>query len=122
MAAGLMVTGSAPVAAAEEIYRFSAFVPNGSGGVYAVNATRGVQVGYAYWQADGDKLIANDSYADGKRIEAHLSTGRVATTKGHASPYTATATGNLPEGKSYQMWVCVVGSSSDCSQKVWVKS
>lgn len=66
----------------------------------------------------GDMLVAWDPTADGYGIEAHLSTGRVATTRGHASPYEDRATGDLPEGNKYTMWVCLVkGDYSACTSK-----
>ncbi|MEG3628908.1 hypothetical protein [Streptomyces poriticola] len=89
--------------------------------------TGGTPAGYANWFADpqagwpGDLITAYDSKSDGYGIEAHLSNGRVASTRGHNAPYTDKASGNLPEGKSYKMWVCLVkGSWSSCSSKITV--
>lgn len=126
LAAGLVVTGSTPASAAgaQDVFTFTPLIPDGKSGTISVtNETKNRGAGSAGWYSYGDKLEARDLLADGYGIEAHLSTGRVATTDGHASPYTATKTGNLPEGNSYQMWVCVFGHGyKTCSNKVWVKS
>ncbi|CAG7649533.1 hypothetical protein [Actinacidiphila bryophytorum] len=70
------------------------------------------------WSADpsgsnpGDAMRVTDDAADGFGIEADLDTGssiRVATTAGHDSPYTsAWATGDLPEGKQYTVYIYLV--------------
>lgn len=50
----------------------------------------------------GDAMRVSDSYADGWGVEGDLSTGRIATTAGHSSPYTSPwKTGNLPEKNWY---------------------
>ncbi|MHA6763399.1 hypothetical protein [Streptacidiphilus sp. PAMC 29251] len=58
----------------------------------------------------GDAIRAYDALADGYGIEATLNVGeRFATTSGHSSPYYSPwATGNLPEGTSYQLSVQVI--------------
>lgn len=93
-------------------------------------SVNGVYAGLALWSKDpggdangdgvsdpGDALIAFDAAADGYGVEARLSTGRIASTAGHASPYwSAWETGNLPEGNAYTMKVCVVkGDWESCS-------
>lgn len=124
------VVGGAGTAAAADSFSFG-YSTNSSG--YAVisvrNNTWGESAGNATWQKDpgggepGDALSAYDVLADGYGIEAHLSTGRVATTRGHASPYTVTVTGDLPEDTGYTMWVCVVkGDFSKCSERYAVSS
>jgi hypothetical protein len=61
----------------------------------------------------GDAIIAYDAAPDGYGIETHLSTGRKASTQGHPFPYwSAWATGDLPEGNTYTMEVCVIGDGS----------
>ncbi|UUU32480.1 hypothetical protein JIX56_22670 [Streptomyces sp. CA-210063] len=84
----------------------------------------GVFAGSGEWQKDpsgsntGDTLVAWDPVADGYGIEAHLSTGRIATTRGHNSPYEVKVSGNLPEGNKYTMWVCLVrGDYRGCTSK-----
>jgi hypothetical protein len=57
----------------------------------------------------GDAMIAFDTTADGLGVEGRLSTGRVASTRGHNSPYSSGwKTGNLPEGTFYKMKACLV--------------
>ncbi|MEV7405820.1 hypothetical protein AB0N93_36300 [Streptomyces sp. NPDC091267] len=76
-------------------------------------------VGQGEWKANGDTLEALDYAGDGYGIEAHLSTGRVASTRGKPAEAIVDVTGNLPEGKYYKLWVCVVkGSYEYCSGKV----
>ncbi|WP_433544529.1 hypothetical protein ACQPZG_05020 (plasmid) [Streptomyces sp. CA-294286] len=123
------VTESAPAAAAD-LFTFS--VGRSVPGVTAIlvfNESKQREAGQSEWWQDpsgsytGDTLVASDQLADGYGIEAHLSTGRVATTRGQNSPYVARVTGNLPEDRKYQMRVCVVkGSWSKCSAKVDVSS
>ncbi len=107
-------------------------------GWHNVDATiNGAYAGQGWWSADpggdingdgradpGDALSATDEVADGWGVEAHLSTGRVASTRGHSSPYWSPwVTGNLPEDTYYLMWVCVVrGSAQQCSASVEVFS
>jgi hypothetical protein len=45
--------------------------------------------------------VASDLQSDGHGIETHLSTGRLASTRGHAAPYTDKESGNLPVGHAY---------------------
>jgi hypothetical protein len=97
-----------------------------TGGDYQIIVLRdGKNIGYAFWNADpdaaldwpGDAMLASDIDSDGWGIQAQLSTGRLATTRGHAAPYTSPwATGNLTEGKTYYMSVCLVqGDDAKCS-------
>ncbi|WP_327709463.1 hypothetical protein OG912_13015 [Streptomyces sp. NBC_00464] len=72
--------------------------------------------GSAHWQANGDTLIAKDVNADGWGIEARMSTGRVASTRGLSSPVTVKKTGDLTEGNWYNIQLCLVkGSDESCS-------
>ncbi len=82
-------------------------------------------VGYARWNADpqpapnipGDALIAKDTYADGYAVEAELEDGRLASTKGHRSPYMKIVPGDLREGTPIKVRACFVrGDSRQCSQ------
>ena len=89
----------------------------------------GVFSGQIEWNADpddsgpGDTLYAYDPAADGWGVEAHLSTGRVASTRGHPSPYWAQKSGNLPENHRYYMWLKFVkGTKYVESPKLWVTS
>jgi|tagenome__1003787_1003787.scaffolds.fasta_scaffold20976185_4 hypothetical protein len=91
----------------------------------------GSWAGYAEWSQDpcggdpGDALSATDELADGYGINAHLSTGRVATTAGHSSPYTSKwKTGDLTEDKTYLMWTCVEkgGVEYGCTGGIYVSS
>lgn len=71
----------------------------------------------------GDTLITDDILPDGYGIEAHLSDGRIATTRGHSANSSDETSGNLTENTTWQMWVCVVkGSFSTCSSKIGVKA
>jgi hypothetical protein len=59
--------------------------------------------GMALWEKNGDKMQAVDARSDGWWVVAHLSTGRTASTQYvNPSPW---ATGDLPEGHTYYMWV-----------------
>ncbi|MFC4565045.1 hypothetical protein ACFO4E_24580 [Nocardiopsis mangrovi] len=125
----VLATGiSAPAAAshitAEDSFRFS-FTENSNGAVINVNNnTMFESAGNVIWRQDpsggrpGDALYAGDILADGYGIEGRLSTNpeRVASTRGHNSPYSVTVTGNLPEGNTYWLRACVVrGSFEVCS-------
>ncbi|MFD5558859.1 hypothetical protein ACFWIA_34175 [Streptomyces sp. NPDC127068] len=123
VAAGVLVSAT-PAAAAEDSFSFTyTNLVNGDPIIVANNNSWGGEpAGYAEWRADpsggapGDALTARDVLPDGYGIEAHLSNGRVATTRGHGSPYSVTETGNLTEGSTYTMKLCVVkGSYSKCS-------
>ncbi|MEE1761533.1 hypothetical protein [Streptomyces sp. SP18BB07] len=124
------VIGGAGTAAAADSFSFGYSTNTSGDAVIGVrNNSWGEAAGNAMWQKDpsgsepGDALSAYDVLADGYGIEAHLSTGRVATTRGHASPYSVTVTGNLPEDTGYTMWVCVVkGDFSKCSEKYAVRA
>jgi hypothetical protein len=75
-------------------------------------------------QDPGDAIIAFDETADGWGIEASLNTGRVATTRGHDSPYSSGwKSGNLPEDTWYDMYVCLVkGTTEHCTSAILVSS
>ncbi|MFE1024820.1 hypothetical protein ACFW5I_09670 [Streptomyces sp. NPDC058818] len=111
----IVLTGAGTAAAAEPSVRFV-------GGSEAISIfVNGKFAGAAYWKANGDTLQATDSTADGYYVAAYLGTNpvREASTDGHASPYTATKTGNLPEGNKYNFWACVgKGSFFRCSP-IW---
>jgi hypothetical protein len=65
----------------------------------------------------GDAILASDNAADRRAVQARLSTGRIASTRGHNAPYnTGWKTGNLPEGHTYILRACLAwGSSTYCS-------
>lgn len=123
LAAGATLTSGAGSASAATI-TFSGSA--GSGGDYQIVALRdGKNIGYVYWSSDpvpglgwpGDAMSVSDTSSDGYGLEAHLSTGRVATTRGHNAPYTSPwATGDLTEGLTVGMKLCLVkGDYSNCS-------
>ncbi|MGP4053121.1 hypothetical protein [Streptomyces sp. 2A115] len=123
LAAGATLTGGAsPASAATITFKGTDF----SGDNYQIVVLRdGENIGYVYWNSDpepglgwpGDAMRVSDTDADGYGIEAHLSFGRIATTRGHAAPYTSPwATGDLTEGLIAGMKVCLVkGTYSNCS-------
>ncbi|MFC8587719.1 hypothetical protein ACFUGD_24680 [Streptomyces sp. NPDC057217] len=128
LAATTVVAGSTPAAAADS-FSFEYVETNWGYVINVVNNNWRDAAGRAVWTRDpsasqpGDALSVNDELPDGYGIEAHLSTGRVASTRGHNAPYSKTVTGNLPEDQRYSMWVCAVkGSFSKCSSKVNVYS
>ncbi|MEU0008122.1 hypothetical protein ABZ079_28640 [Streptomyces sp. NPDC006314] len=117
---GAMLVGVALTAGAGTA---NAMDPDGSYTITIHNSS-GKVIGYARWNADpqpapdipGDALIAKDVYADGLGIEAELSNGRIASTRGHDSPYMKIVPGNLPEGKAYKLRGCIVTSTyRECS-------
>lgn len=125
-----MVAGAGP-AAAEDSFSFGyADITGSKDYVITVNNnTWHETAGHGIWRADpsggstGDTLIADDILPDGYGIEAHLSDGRIATTRGHSANYSDETSGNLTENTTWQMWVCVVkGSFSKCSSKIGVKA
>jgi hypothetical protein len=128
LAAGLVLGGPAnPASAAPDVYYITYTYTDGSARVEVYN--NGDFAGYGEWAANpgdlgsstGDTLIAYDGLADGYGIEATLSDGRTATTRGQSSPYTATKSGNLDEGAERTMNVCLVkGTFSDCKTGVHV--
>ncbi|MCX4632118.1 hypothetical protein ACIA98_16765 [Streptomyces sp. NPDC051366] len=84
----------------------------------------GHEMGFARWNADpqpapdipGDSLVAKDISPDGWAVEAELSNGRIASTRGHKAIYIKVASGNLPEGHPYKLRGCVVkGSERKCT-------
>lgn len=100
--------------------------PDGSFNIAAYY--NGAYAGLMLWQADpsdtsgapGDAFRVLDKLADGRGMEAKMispATGRVATTRGHASPYWSPwNTGDLTEGTTVYIQLCAVaGDSSDCS-------
>ncbi|MFG1999754.1 hypothetical protein ACGFNU_11470 [Spirillospora sp. NPDC048911] len=125
-AAGTLLAG-APAASAAPRISFG-YDPTSNGyNIYPYSD--GIVAGAARWLQDpegsypGDTLEARDSYGDGYGVEAHLTTNpqRIATTRGHGAPYADLASGNLPEGKKYYMYVCMVkGDYSNCSDSVAV--
>lgn len=127
LAVGFLAMGASP-ASAEDGFSF-VYWPQAGDDYYigVTNTTEGAVAGYGWWQSDpsaeisGDTIVAHDNLADGYGIVTHLSTGRVASTAGYPSPYTAQASGNLTEGNTYTMWVCAVkGSWSTCSNHISV--
>ncbi len=104
---------------------------NGCQYYYNYAYLNGVEVGYALWSRDpcgsdpGDALKAGDEYADGYGIHAYLSTGRMASTAGHSSPYESPwVTGNLPEDTAYGMNACLEKGGVDyaCTAGITVYS
>ncbi|MGW0086905.1 hypothetical protein [Streptomyces sp. NPDC003393] len=130
LTAGLVLGVAAPQASAAPSWNtFSYSIADGSVSVTVYNGSK--VAGKAAWAANpgdlgistGDTLVVSDVLADGYGIEAHLSDGRTATTRGKASPYTAKKSGNLPEDGTYYMSVCMVkGSYSDCLDTWTVRS
>ncbi|QNP72269.1 hypothetical protein IAG44_24525 [Streptomyces roseirectus] len=126
LAGGLVLAGPASPANAAPTVNFRSYTfTDGSGRIDVFN--NGDYAGTAMWAADpgsldsstGDTLIASDQLADGYGIEAHLSDGRIATTRGQSAPYTDRTTGDLDEGATRTMYVCLVqGSFSDCSSRI----
>lgn len=117
-----LTAGAAPASAVPNFTFSPVSMVNGDVRIDVKN--NGTHAGYAYWWQDpyldypGDTLVANDSLADGWGIRAHLSTGRVASTAGHNSPYEDWASGDLGEGNRYTMWVCAVkGDTAICSNR-----
>ncbi|MFD3540409.1 hypothetical protein ACFWUQ_13035 [Streptomyces sp. NPDC058662] len=132
MASTVVLSGAGPASAADGFsfdFPFIGLPPGQHVIINVYNTTWNDKAGSVSWQQDpsggfpGDALTARDELRDGYGIEARLSTGRVASTRGHDSPYTVTKTGNLPEGNTYTMRVCVVkGDWEKCSQATQVKA
>jgi hypothetical protein len=89
------------------------------------------EVGQVEWNGDpngsipGDAMRAYDGRADGWGVEAHLSTGRIASTRGHEYGYWSTwATGDLPEDHDYaiEVWMWKDGGYSIARSKCKVSS
>jgi hypothetical protein len=86
-------------------------------GIYAGEVAWSRDPGWGDFDANGsldpgDALIAFDDTSDGDGVEGVLSTGRIASTRGHSAPYSSGwVTGNLPEGNAYNMWACLVQGS-----------
>ncbi|MFB6822810.1 hypothetical protein ACFCXA_14590 [Streptomyces virginiae] len=100
---------------------------DGSFTMNLVSPTDGHDMGFARWNADpqpapnipGDSLIAKDISPDGWAVEAELSTGRIASTRGHKAIYMKVVSGNLPEGHAYKLRGCIAkGSERKCTE--WV--
>lgn len=130
LTAGLVLGVAAPQASAAPSWdTFSYSTGDGSVSVTIYNG--GKVAGNAVWAANpgdlgsstGDTLSVTDLLADGYGVQAHLTDGRTATTRGHSSPYTDTKTGNLPEDSTYYMTVCMVkGTYSHCFDPWTVRS
>lgn len=148
--AALAVMATLPVAASANIHMPASAKPataaatvtltpeSGSTGIWNVSYPgKESYRGKIFWNADpgrdldgngrpdpGDSIAALDGYGDGWGVKAVLSTGRVATTKGHSAPYwSGWATGNLPENRTYTLKGCVFkGSTEHCSAGVKVTS
>ncbi|MFJ1672640.1 hypothetical protein ACIOK4_40965 [Streptomyces bottropensis] len=128
LAASAVMTGGTPAAAAPSV----SFDPDlttiyRNQRIYV--SIDGDYAGYATWYSDpgeistGDTLEAHDARSDGYGIEAQISNGRIATTRGHNAPYTERDSGDVVEDVEYLMWVCVVkGSYQNCSDVVSVWS
>lgn len=124
MVGGTMTVGASTAAAAGIPPNVKFYYNNLGGGTYGIIGYSGNSVvGTGYWYADGDKLQAVDPSRDGYGIAAYLGTSpvREASTYGHNSPYTATKTGNLPEGRKYSFWICLGGNDGQiCSDTLTV--
>ncbi|MFF1926180.1 hypothetical protein ACFVW8_37145 [Streptomyces sp. NPDC058221] len=109
-AALTMGAGSAS-AAPTASFTVSGMASDGSRSI--VIKTGGTTAGTVKWTANGDKLTAKDSKADGYGISGYVTANPylIADTGGHNSPYTATAHRNLAENKTYTFWACI-GSNS----------
>ncbi|MEU8698596.1 hypothetical protein AB0C61_13140 [Streptomyces sp. NPDC048680] len=128
LATGLVLAGPVSSAsAAPDVYFITYTYTDGSARVEVFN--NGDFAGHGSWAANpgsfgsstGDTLIAYDGLADGYGIEATLNDGRKATSRGHSSPYTDTTTGNLDEGATRTLKVCLVkGTFSKCRTGVGV--
>ncbi|MEV0986535.1 hypothetical protein [Streptomyces sp. NPDC049949] len=137
---GVTLTGGAATASADEtgdlatdidvslsttgITGLAAMSADGSYTINIMSPRDGHEMGFARWNADpqpapnipGDSLVAKDISPDGWAVEAELSTGRVASTRGHKAIYIAVASGNLPEGHPYKLRGCIVkGSERKCT-------
>ncbi|OKK22858.1 hypothetical protein AMK16_00335 [Streptomyces sp. CB00455] len=106
------------------------------GGQGQASASADIFVGYGagsegYWTADpyrnlsGDTVMACDSNKDGWGVQAELdinpipfsfSADRIASTRGHDSPYCDSESGNLKEDTPVALRVCLVkGSEKKCT-------
>ncbi|MFD5075464.1 hypothetical protein [Streptomyces sp. NPDC058371] len=122
---GSVTLGATNAAAADWTFEKGAVSADGSFSIAAYNS--GTYAGAMVWNADpgccdipGDAFQVVDRYADGWGMEASMidpTTGRVATTRGHSSPYSSPwNSGNLAEGTTVYIQLCAVqGSSWDCS-------
>ncbi|MFD5750740.1 hypothetical protein [Streptomyces sp. NPDC127033] len=133
LAAGMLTAGAGSAQAATITFKTSAGGgPNGKN--FQIAALRdGKNVGYTYWNGDpipelnwpGDAMMVSDIDGDGWGIEATLAPiARVATTRGHNAPYDSPwATGNLDEGDTLRLKVCLVrGDAYTCSKYYSVKA
>ncbi|WP_327387827.1 hypothetical protein [Streptomyces sp. NBC_01207] len=102
----------------------AAMSADGSLTVHITSPRDGHDMGFVRWNADpepapnipGDSLIAKDISPDGWAVEAELSNGRIASTRGHKAIYMKVVSGNLPEGHPYKLRGCVVkGSERQCT-------
>ncbi|MBP2401494.1 hypothetical protein SNS2_0022 [Streptomyces netropsis] len=124
MLVGCAVTLGAGSAVAAPSAEFSAH-PMQSDGSRSIYVKRnGKVVGAGKWIANGDILRAEDQESDGYYITAVLSTGRDVNTKGKPAPSKADDAGNLPEDKTYTMFVCIGNDSTGlhCSGNYSVRS
>ncbi|MEV7089003.1 hypothetical protein AB0O07_24470 [Streptomyces sp. NPDC093085] len=126
LTAGLLSAGAGSARAASVTFEASAGGGANRKYVQVVVVRNGKHVGYVYWNGDpdpvlgwpGNAMIVADTSTDTWGIEAYLNpVGRVATTRGHNAPYVSPwATGDLPEGRRYELRVCLVrGAASSCS-------
>ncbi|MET9694737.1 hypothetical protein ABZY81_41150 [Streptomyces sp. NPDC006514] len=102
----------------------TAMSADGSFTLHITSPQDGHDMGFVRWNADpqpapnipGDSLLAKDISPDGWAIEAELSNGRIASTRGHKAIYMKVVSGNLPEGHPYKLRGCVVkGSERKCT-------
>ncbi|MEU6525105.1 hypothetical protein ABZ892_20380 [Streptomyces sp. NPDC046924] len=123
---GAALTMGAGAASAGPSATFSVGALQSDGSRTITIKTGGTTAGTVKWTANGDKLTATDSKADGYGISGYVTADPylIADTAGHNSPYTATAQRNLPEDKSYTFWACIgsVSAGLTCSDVYKVTS
>lgn len=123
---GAALTTGAGSASAGPSASFTIGALQGDGSRTITIKTGGTTAGTVKWTADGDKLTATDSKADGYGISGYVTADPylIADTAGHASPYMATAHRDLPENKTYTFWACIGSNSAGltCSDVVNVTS
>lgn len=110
-AALTMGAGSAFAGPSGVTFSVSAMASDGSRTITI--KTGGTTAGTVKWTANGDKLTATDSKADGYGVSGYVTASPylIADTSGHNSPYTATAHRDLPEDKAYTFWACIGNNS-----------
>ncbi|MEU1122836.1 hypothetical protein ABZ371_04430 [Streptomyces sp. NPDC005899] len=113
VATGAALTMGAGTASAAPSATFSVGAMQSDGSRTITVKSGGTTAGTVKWTANGDKLTAADSKADGYAISGYVTADPylIADTSGHNSPYTATAHRDLTEDRTYTFWACI-GSNS----------